>query len=122
MSSLVSVLTCQGKKPVKEGMQMSIKPVDFQVTVPKTIEVSKLQNDQIQKSLSSQQFQVSLINYKSEEKTRLVQKKESPDKVIMHERKEREPKQKNDRKEGRKNEKRNIAGSIVPESKIDIRL
>lgn len=100
---------------------MSIKPVDFQMLIPKASEVSKIQNDNQQKNTVTQQQQSTLTQHKSEDSVSIVYSQENSQKATIRE-KEREKKRKNS---GKKKTTRKYKHKKEVEKKtsiIDIRL
>lgn len=51
---------------------MSIKPVDFQVMIPRTTEAAKVSNDQTQRNLVNQQQQASATQHRAEDSLKQV--------------------------------------------------
>ena len=104
---------------------MAIKPVELQVMLPKTAEVSKFHNDEQHKNLALQQQQVSSFQKKSESNMRQVYSQDRMHGLAIKEKREKE--QKNDR-EGRKKDKKTLENSRkkdveqIKTSTIDIRL
>ena len=103
---------------------MPIKPVDFQVMLPKTLEVSKIHQDEVHKNQAIQQQQTAANQLKTEEHLQQVY---SQDKA--HEGKIREKQEKDQRDpDGKKKKKKGNYGTgkeIKEEeqaSTIDIRL
>lgn len=97
---------------------MSIKPIDFQVMIPKTAEVSKTVNDDHQKNLGMNQNNADRLQHKSENQVKTVHSQEKTSGPELKDKKDREKKTKKDsKKESEKNRKRNDKDSI-----IDIRL
>lgn len=99
---------------------MSIKPVDYQVMLPKTAEVSKLNSDEQHKNMVIQQQQASLTQLKAETSLRQVH---SQDKAQEARIKEKQEKNQGGRKDERKKNKqgnRQVKDSNT--STIDIRL
>lgn len=100
---------------------MSIKPVDYQVLIPKTAEVSKIQNDNQNKNAAVQQQQTVLTQHKAEDSVNVVYSQESAQKAAVRE-KEKEKRRKNSDKRGtgrKYKHKKNYESST---STIDIRL
>jgi len=93
---------------------MSIKPIDFQVMLPKTAEVSKTVNDNHQKVLVMHQNTANNLQHKAESEVRTVHSQEKATGPQIKEKKDREKKNKKDNK---KNKPKNDNESI-----IDIRL
>jgi len=52
---------------------MPIKPIDFQIMIPRTVDASKTQNDQFSKQLTLQQVANSNVQHESEKGLRQVQ-------------------------------------------------
>jgi len=93
---------------------MSIKPIDFQVMLPKTAEVSKSINDNQQKNLMMHQNTADSLQQKSESEVKTVHSQEKATGPKIKDNKDREKKNKKDNK---KNKQKNDSDSI-----IDIRL
>ncbi len=77
---------------------MSIKPVDFQVMLPRTMEVAKLSNDEVHRNLTAQQQQVTATQHKAEDSLKQVYSRAQAQDVRISE------KQKENRRNGRKKE------------------
>ncbi|MDQ2085865.1 hypothetical protein RBH29_05365 [Herbivorax sp. ANBcel31] len=100
---------------------MSIKPVEYQILIPKSSEVSKIQNDNQHKGTVMQQQQSALNQQKSEDSVNLVHSQENPQKALIKD-KEKERKKKNkDKKRGCRKYKHR-KNSEDKASTIDIRL
>ncbi|MCX7708898.1 MAG: hypothetical protein N2484_03515 [Clostridia bacterium] len=82
---------------------MSIKPVDFQVMLPKTADVSKIHTDEQQKLQALQQQQTSSSQHRVEDHLRQVHAQEKAQEVRIREKEEKN--QKNKREEEKKKEK-----------------
>ncbi len=76
---------------------MSIKPVDFQVMIPKTSEVSKINKDELNKNDAHHQQQASTIQHEADNSLRQVH---SQDKAQEGKIRDRQEKNKNARGEG----------------------
>src|SRR5690606_23124249 len=100
---------------------MSIKPVDFQILIPKTSEVSKIQNDDRHKNATVQQQQTIQTQHKAEDSVNIVYSQEKPQEAVIRE-KEREKKKKklDKRNTGRKYKHKKKSKDST--STIDIRL
>ncbi|MCX8130295.1 MAG: hypothetical protein N3I35_09380 [Clostridia bacterium] len=105
---------------------MSIKPVDFQVMLPRTTEISKIHSDEQHKNQIIQQQQESTVQHKAEDNVKYVH---SQDKVQEAKIREKEEKERNDKKqEKRKNKNKGNYNSNskkeedIKTSTIDIRL
>jgi len=104
---------------------MSIKPVDIQVMLPKTSELSKIYNDEQHKSQVLQQQQASSFQHKAEDNLKSVHSQSEAHEAKIKDKQEknrqnrREEKEKKNDKEndGKKNSKPGIRTST-----IDIRL
>ena len=82
---------------------MSIKPVDFQVMIPRTLEAAKVSHDEIQKNLANQQQQTSATQHKAENSLKQVNARAQADHVYITEKqKENRKNSKKDKKEGNK--------------------
>ncbi|HPD00667.1 MAG TPA: hypothetical protein PLA01_04870 [Acetivibrio sp.] len=103
---------------------MSIKPIDFQVMIPKTAEVSKIQKDEQNKNVALEQQQTIVNKKKSEDNVNLVHSQDETQNAKIddeQERKQKENKQKKNRFKGRygtKGERETDEGTGT----IDIRL
>lgn len=102
---------------------MSIKPIDFQVQIPRVNEISKLQSDIKQKHELAEQQQSTVIQRKSQASVNIVHKKEAIEKLKINEKqkgsKEKQEKEKQENK-GKYNSKSEVEEEQV--SVIDIRL
>ncbi|HOM02085.1 MAG TPA: hypothetical protein PLH43_04570 [Acetivibrio sp.] len=103
---------------------MSIKPIDFQVMIPKTAEISKIQNDQQQKNVVFNEQQTDITRQKFEENINTVHSRDNAQNVKIDSNQEK----KKDEKRQKKNQNRakyGTKGEKEPEeqtSVIDIRL
>ncbi|HHX18130.1 MAG TPA: hypothetical protein GX727_04640 [Clostridium sp.] len=100
---------------------MSIKPVDYQILIPKTSEISKIQNDNQHKNAAAQQQQNISNQHKAEDSVNLVHSQESPQKAAIRE-KEKEKKKKNSDKRSTGRKYKHKKDSENSTSTIDIRL
>jgi len=103
--------------------QLSIKPVEFQVMLPKTSEVSKMNSDQMNKNLVIQQQQSQMFQQKSEVNTRQVHAQDKAYEVTIKERQEknkREGQKKDNKKDSENHKEKSDTG--IKTSKIDIRI
>jgi hypothetical protein len=103
---------------------MSIKPIDFQVQIPKVNEVSKIQSDVRHKNEVIEQQQSSINRQNAQDSVNLVHKKENAQEAKINERQNpKERKEKNNKKKANNND--NNSKSSLKEEKtsvIDIRL
>lgn len=75
---------------------MSIKPVDFQISIPRTVEMSKVRGDENTKELAQQQAQAGSIQHKADNSMKQVQKRNQAEEAKIREKQEKEgSKQKN---------------------------
>lgn len=77
---------------------MAIKPIDFQVMMPKTSEVSKINSHQTQSGVAFQQHQASSVQRKAESDVRQVHTQDG-----VHQAKVQEKQEKNQKEEGKGN-------------------
>lgn len=108
---------------------MSIKPVDFQVMLPKTAEISKIHSDEQNKNQAVHQQQAVNTQHKAEDSLRQVHSQEKAQEARIREKQEkekREQKKKEEEEEKKdsspnynKNKKLEMNNST---SRIDIRL
>lgn len=97
---------------------MAIKPVDFQIMIPRTMEVSKASNDAAQKNQTLQQQQTAAAQQQAENSIRQVYSQTRPQNAKIEERQrernqDREQKKKNKNGEERKNDKRPVQTSTI---------
>lgn len=88
---------CEGRPYRKitifvEGLvnKMSIKPIDFQVILPKTPEISKIHNDQTQKNISAQQSQASAVQNRAENNVKQVHSRDKSQEALIREKQEKD--------------------------------
>lgn len=110
---------------------MSIKPVDYQVMIPRTAEVSKMHNDEQHKNQAMQQQQASVSQHKIDNELRQVHAQDSAQEARIRERQQRENESRKDKEERENKEKRKYKLSnysnktlkpIDSNSTIDVRL
>lgn len=104
---------------------MSIKPVDFQVLIPRTMEASKISNDEAQKNLATQQQQTSSMQHKVDNSLNQVYSRNKTQNARINEKqkdnnKGREQKKKNRGKADSEEEKPLNKG--IQTSTIDIKI
>jgi hypothetical protein len=78
---------------------MSIKPIDFQMLIPKTVEVSKISSDSANKETALQQQQSAMIQHRAENSLKQVYNRDKTQDVRITE------KQKEDRRDKKKKDK-----------------
>ena len=104
--------------------QMSIKPIDYQVVVPKTSELSQIQSGEYHKSAAFQQQQVSSMQSKIDNSLKQVYFQEKPYDVRIRDKQERNRRDER-KKDKERNNKKNKSGYCVQsetESIIDIKI
>ncbi len=105
-------------------MYMSIRPVDFQIMLPKTAEVSKINSDEQQRSQIMQQQQNANLQHKVDNSIKQVHSQDNVQEAMIREKRERErdnQKKQDKRKKGNYNNKKETDDGIQT-STIDIRL
>ncbi|MDP4182053.1 MAG: hypothetical protein Q8942_13315 [Bacillota bacterium] len=96
---------------------MSIKPIDFQVMIPKTGEISKTVQDGQQKNLGMQQETASSMKHKSESEVKTVHAQEN---AVGPKIKDKQEKDRGNKKDKDKNKDKNKRAKN--DSVIDVRL
>ncbi len=79
---------------------MAIKPVDFQVMIPRTMEAAKISNDITQRNLAAQQQQASAMQHKSEDSLKQVYSRNQAQDVHISEKQKENSKGRGKRKRG----------------------
>lgn len=103
---------------------MSIKPIDFQVMIPRTSEVSKISSDETHKSLALQQQQASSTQHKAENSLKQVYSQSRPQgaKITEKQKDNRKDKKEGKKKEQSGNSESKILNSSIQTSTIDIKV
>jgi len=101
---------------------MSIKPVEFQVMIPKTSEVSKINQDEKHKSHIIQQEQNLDIKNKTQSDLRQVNKKEKVNNMTVEDSLKKDQEKKKKDKKDKKNPNDPNDSNDIYSSKIDIRI
>jgi hypothetical protein len=107
-----------------EVVNMAIKPIDMQIMMPRVNEVSRIQNDEQQRSHASQQNVVQMTEKQSDSNTRQVNSREETHDTAIREKPQNEKRQsqqqekenKHDKEETRhqrKDNKQKNAGTII---------
>ena len=102
---------------------MSIKPVDLQVMVPRTTEISKSSSNERDRNAAMQQRQASVVQNKADGSIKQVYSQEKSSGAVIREKQEKSRQDKHDNKKQKKdgsNAKDEIG--ITGSSTIDIRL
>jgi len=107
---------------------MSIKPIDFQVVIPRTVDAAKTSSDLVQKNIVNQQQQAFIIRQKSEDELRQVYSHDQTHGVKINE-KQNENRQRGQKKEkdkeksgNRKENSTNKLNNTLNTSTIDIKI
>lgn len=103
---------------------MSIKPMDFQVMIPRTIEVSKTSNDENQRNQAMLQQQVASSQQHAENSIRKVYSQTKSQNVKIMEKKKDKDNSSGEQRKREKNgntQEKNLNGSIQT-STIDIKV
>ncbi|MGE5328617.1 MAG: hypothetical protein ACM3KR_03810 [Deltaproteobacteria bacterium] len=69
---------------------MSIKPVDFQISIPRAVEASKVRGDENNKELAQQHAQAGSIQHKADNTMKQVQKRNQAEEARIREKQEKE--------------------------------
>ncbi len=105
---------------------MAIKPIEFQVMIPKTQEVSKIHSNQIQNNAAFQQQQALSVQRKAENDVRQVHTQDNVHRGTVQEKQERnkreEERNKREQKKSENPGKSSNKPHIPGESIIDIRI
>lgn len=87
---------------------MSIKPIDYQLSIPRAMEISKTKSDEISKDSSQHQNQAAAIQHQGDNNVKQVQKREKAEEARIKEKEEKEEKSKEKREsEDSDNKKKN---------------
>ncbi|RCX15542.1 hypothetical protein DFR58_113124 [Anaerobacterium chartisolvens] len=103
---------------------MSIKPIDFQVMLPKAPEVAKISNDAQHRMDALQQQQASAVQQNAQNSTKTVHSKDKANEAAIH---EKQQKDKEEKGKGKKKGKYNYNSSKKAElqektSTIDVKI
>lgn len=129
---MTSKLQVYGELSDKEVVCMSIKPVDFQVLIPRSMEAAKMTNDEVQRNQLNQQQQAHATQHKAEDSVKLVYSRDRAQNAKITEKQNENRKDKDKRKkdenkqqgEAAKEAARGLKNSkYMPEgSRIDIKI
>ena len=109
---------------------MSVKPVDFQIAIPRSIDAAKAVSDEIQKNAAMQQQQAASVQNRAEDTLKQVYSRSKTEEVRItekqreHERQGESRKKKDEDKEknrGKKNSGK-IYGGTITSCRIDIKI
>jgi uncharacterized membrane protein YukC len=108
-----------------EVVNMAIKPIDMQIMMPRVNEMSRIQNDEQQRSNASQQNVVQMTEKQSDSNTRQVNSREETHDTAIREKPQNEKRQsqqqekenkhddKEETRQQRKDNKQKISGTII---------
>lgn len=91
---------------------MSIKPIDFQVAIPRTMEASKISSNDANKNLAMQQQSADSVQHKAEDSLKQVYSRSKSEEAKIND------KQKDNKKNGKKDGKK--GKSSEEDKKIDL--
>ncbi|MGE5473480.1 MAG: hypothetical protein ACM3UU_04585 [Ignavibacteriales bacterium] len=106
---------------------MSIKPVDFQMSIPKASEVSKVRGEENSKELVQQQVQAGSIQNKSENAMKQVQKRNQAEEARLREKQQKEENNRQGKRQeesNKENEEQNNMKYIAKQktSRFDVKI
>ena len=107
---------------------MSVKPVDFQVMIPRTIDAAKVRSDELQKNHTLAQQQAAALNEKAEGSLKQVYSRSETQEARINEKQKENSQQNEKRKKGDKNKDKsddmdgNKQGKAIRTSTIDIKI
>ena len=107
---------------LKGGIFMSIKPIDFQIQIPKTNEISKIQSENQNKNDAVQQQQASLSQQKAKDSVNLVHTRENTQKSKINDKQNNGSNEKKEKGKKKRNYNNNSSLEEEQTSTIDIRL
>jgi hypothetical protein len=81
---------------------MSIKPVEFQVMIPRTVDVAKMRNDELQKNAAMAQQQSAAVQNKAEDSVRQVYSRSKTEEVRINDKQRENSRQEEDERKGKK--------------------
>jgi hypothetical protein len=77
---------------------MSVKPVDFQVMIPRTVDAAKMRSDELAKNLALHQQQAAALKEKAEDNLKQVYSKSQTYEARINERQKEESRRQNEKK------------------------
>jgi len=90
---------------------MPIKPVDFQVMIPRTVDAAKMKSDEMQKQINIAQQQASAVQSKAEDTVRQVYSRSKTEEARINEKQKEERQQQNSRSKKRKGNGKDHTGT-----------
>lgn len=99
---------------------MAIKPIDFQVQIPKTNEVAKIQSESRHKNELIEQQQATINRQTAQDSVNLVHSRDNAQQARINER--QNPKEKKEKGSKKKNNNSKSSGKEEQTSTIDIRI
>jgi TolA-binding protein len=101
---------------------MSIKPVDFQVIIPKATEASKVSNDMAQRNLAAQQ-QIAAMQQKIDSSLSQVYSRTKPQNAKINEKQKEDSRDGERKKKGKSDDKEDKSlNKAIQTSTIDIKI
>lgn len=101
---------------------MSIKPVDFQVMIPRTMEASKVSSDENHKNYSMLQQQAVSTQHSAENSLRQVYSQKSAQEAKITQRQKEKENSRQDKKRKNGDNKNKPGGRTLQTSTIDIKI
>ena len=104
---------------------MSIKPVDFQMLIPKTVEVSKIGSDSANKDSALQQQQLAMVQQRAENSIKQVYNRDKAQNARITEKQKedrREEAKKHKGKQKKSNDEKSSLNKQMQTSTIDIKI
>ncbi len=77
---------------------MSIKPVDFQVMIPRTVDAAKMRSDELQKNLAHAQQHAAAVQDKADESLKQVYSRSQAQEARINDKQREEARQQNEKK------------------------
>jgi len=91
----------------EEVLCVSIRPIDFQISVPRTLEISKTSSAEMQKNAALQQQQTIQTQKKTEQNLKQVYSRDKAENVAIRERQSGSKRREDGREKGDKRNKEN---------------
>ncbi|HEY8349325.1 MAG TPA: hypothetical protein VIM13_05815 [Clostridia bacterium] len=109
---------------------MSVKPVDFQIAIPRSVDAAKAVSDEIQKNAALQQQKAASVQNKAEDTLKQVYSRSKTEEVRITEKQKEQGRQGESRKKKEEDKEKDserkssgkIYGSKITSSRIDIRI
>ncbi len=106
---------------------MSIKPIDYQIALPRTLEASRINNEEQIRNQTMQKSQAILVQNTAQNKLKQVYNHSGVDEVYIKKRQEKKQKEEEEKKkkinnEATKNVNKKSSGTMKEQHRLDIRL